>query len=71
MEYAHKHNCVVEGSWAIWWGGFDEEKKAAFIQRQAKHASGRRWIFAALRRGLAGMAIGNSHGAYKFKGSSI
>ena len=71
VEYAHKHNCVVEGELGHLVGAqFDDgEEGGNYSDRRPLHqprGGGR------VRQGSGvdslAVAIGNSHGAYKFKG---
>ena len=72
MEYAHKHNCVVEGELGHLVGAqFDEgEEGGGYSTERPLHPPrGSRRV----RQGnpacdSLAVAIGNSHGAYKFKG---
>jgi len=71
VDYAHKHNCVVEGELGQLVGAqFDEGEQGGSYSKEGHYTHPQQAVeFVRLSRvdSLA-VAIGNSHGAYKFKG---
>jgi fructose-bisphosphate aldolase class II len=71
VDYAHKHNCVVEGELGQLVGAqFDEgEEGGAYSTGGAyTHPDEAVQFVKATKVDSLAVAIGNSHGAYKFKG---
>jgi fructose-bisphosphate aldolase class II len=71
VDYAHKHNCVVEGELGQLVGAqFDEgEEGGAYSKGGAyTHPDEAVQFVKATKVDSLAVAIGNSHGAYKFKG---
>ncbi len=71
VEYAHKHDCVVEGELGHLIGAqFDEGEEGGSYSTSGHYTNPEeavRFVKASGVDSLA-VAIGNSHGAYKFKG---
>ena len=71
VEYAHKHNCVVEGELGQLVGAqFDEGEEGGSYSKGGHYTHPEeavRFVKESSVDSLA-VAIGNSHGAYKFKG---
>jgi len=71
VEYAHKHNCVVEGELAQLVGAqFDEGEKGGSYSKEGHYTHPQQAVEFVRLSGVDSLAvaIGNSHGAYKFKG---
>ena len=71
VEYAHKHNCVVEGELGHLVGAqFDEGEEGGSISKEGHYTNPEQAVEFVKQSGVdsLAMAIGNSHGAYKFKG---
>src|SRR4029078_6604908 len=71
VEYAHKHNCVVEGELGMLVGAQhdDGEEGGGYSKGGAyTHPDEAVEFVGQTRVDSLGVAIGNSHGAYKFKG---
>ena len=71
VEYAHKHNCVVEGELGHLVGAqFDEGEEGGSYSQEGHYTHPDQAIDFVKRSGVDSLAvaIGNSHGAYKFKG---
>ncbi len=71
VEYAHKHNCVVEGELGHLVGAqFDEGEEGGSYSKQGHYTNPDEAVEFVKRTGVDSLAvaIGNSHGAYKFKG---
>src|SRR5205807_5196936 len=71
VDYAHKHNCVVEGELGHLVGAqFDEGEEGGSYSQQGHYTSPDQAIEFVRKSGVDSLAvaIGNSHGAYKFKG---
>lgn len=72
VEYAHKHNCVVEGELGQLVGAqFDEGEEGGTHSKQGVYTDPQDAVRFVKESGVDSLAvaIGNSHGAYKFKGS--
>jgi fructose-bisphosphate aldolase class II len=72
VEYAHKHNCVVEGELGLLAGDqHDEGEEAAAYAKGGAHTHPDQAVRFVRQTGVDSLAvaIGNSHGAYKFKGA--
>ena len=71
VEYAHKHNCVVEGELGHLLGAqFDAGEEGGAYSKETHYTrpdDAVRFVKSSGVDSLA-VAIGNSHGAYKFKG---
>lgn len=70
-EYAHKHNCVVEGELGHLVGAqFDEGEEGGSYSTQGHYTQPDQAVEFVRNSGVDSLAvaIGNSHGAYKFKG---
>jgi fructose-bisphosphate aldolase class II len=70
-EYAHKHNCVVEGELGELVGAqFDEGEEGGAYSMQGHYTHPAQAVEFVKKSGVDSLAvaIGNSHGAYKFKG---
>src|SRR5438094_7531516 len=70
-EYAHKHNCVVEGELGHLVGAqFDEGDEGGAYSKEGHYTHPQEAVEFVRRSGVDSLAvaIGNSHGAYKFKG---
>jgi len=71
VEYAHKHNCVVEGELGHLVGAqFDEGEEGGNYSQQGHYTNPQQAVDFVRQSGVDSLAvaIGNSHGAYKFKG---
>src|SRR5436189_1515837 len=71
VEYAHKHNCVVEGELGQLVGAqFDEGEEGGSYSQEGHYTNPDQAVDFVKRSGVDSLAvaIGNSHGAYKFKG---
>jgi fructose-bisphosphate aldolase, class II len=71
VEYAHKHNCVVEGELGHLVGAqFDEGEEGGSYSTQGHYTNPQQAVQFVKESGVDSLAvaIGNSHGAYKFKG---
>ncbi len=71
VEYAHKHNCVVEGELGHLVGAqFDEGEEGGNYSTQGHYTNPQEAVHFVRESGVDSLAvaIGNSHGAYKFKG---
>src|SRR2546422_4027581 len=70
-DYAHKHNCVVEGELGHLVGAqFDEGEAGGSYSKEGHYTNPDEAVDFVKRSGVDSLAvaIGNSHGAYKFKG---
>jgi fructose-bisphosphate aldolase class II len=70
-EYAHKHNGVVEGELGHLVGAqFDEGEEGGSYSKEGHYTHPQQAVEFVQRAGVDSLAvaIGNSHGAYKFKG---
>jgi fructose-bisphosphate aldolase, class II len=71
VEYAHKHNCVVEAELGHLVGAqFDEGEEGGNYSAQGHYTNPGQAVEFVKQSGVDSLAvaIGNSHGAYKFKG---
>ena len=71
VEYAHKHNCVVEGELGHLVGAqFDEGEEGGSYSKEGHYTNPDQAVDFVRQSGVDSLAvaIGNSHGAYKFKG---
>ncbi len=71
VEYAHKHNCVVEGELGHLVGAqFDEGEEGGSYSKEGHYTHPEEAVKFVKMSGVDSLAvaIGNSHGAYKFKG---
>jgi fructose-bisphosphate aldolase class II len=71
VEYAHKHNCVVEGELGHLVGAqFDEGEEGGNYSTGGHYTHPEEAVEFVRASGIDSLAvaIGNSHGAYKFKG---
>jgi fructose-bisphosphate aldolase class II len=71
VEYAHKHNCVVEGELGQLVGAqFDEGEEGGSYSKGGHYTHPEEAVRFVKESGVDSLAvaIGNSHGAYKFKG---
>jgi fructose-bisphosphate aldolase class II len=71
VEYAHKHNCVVEGELGHLVGAqFDEGEEGGSFSTSGHYTNPDEAVEFVRKSGVDSLAIaiGNSHGAYKFKG---
>jgi fructose-bisphosphate aldolase class II len=71
VEYAHKHNCVVEGELGQLVGAqFDEGEEGGSHSMRGLYTEPEDAVKFVRESGVDSLAvaIGNSHGAYKFKG---
>jgi fructose-bisphosphate aldolase, class II len=71
VEYAHKHNCVVEGELGHLVGAqFDEGEEGGSYSTEGHYTHPHQAVEFVRLSGVDSLAvaIGNSHGAYKFKG---
>jgi fructose-bisphosphate aldolase class II len=71
VEYAHKHNCVVEGELGHLVGAqFDEGEEGGAYSAEGHYTHPEQAVQFVKSSGVDSLAvaIGNSHGAYKFKG---
>src|SRR5512133_1734736 len=72
VEYAHKHNCVVEGELGHLVGAqFDEGEEGGSFSTSGHYTNPEEAVQFVRESGVDSLAvaIGNSHGAYKFKGA--
>ena len=70
-EYAHKHNCVVEAELGHLVGAqFDEGEAGGSYSKEGHYTNPDQAVEFVKQSGVDSLAvaIGNSHGAYKFKG---
>jgi fructose-bisphosphate aldolase class II len=70
-DYAHKHNCVVEGELGHLVGAqFDEGEAGGSYSTSGHYTNPQEAVDFVKQSGVDSLAvaIGNSHGAYKFKG---
>src|SRR5436309_351885 len=71
VDYAHKHDCVVEGELGHLVGAqFDEGEDGGHYSKEGHYTDPAEAVDFVKRSGVDSLAvaIGNSHGAYKFKG---
>src|SRR5438132_8861324 len=71
VDYAHNHNCVVEGELGHLVGAqFDEGEAGGGYSKEGHYTNPEQAVDFVNRSGVDSLAvaIGNSHGAYKFKG---
>jgi len=71
VDYAHKHNCVVEGELGHLVGAqFDEGEEGGSFSHGGHYTHPEEAVKFVKESGVDSLAvaIGNSHGAYKFKG---
>jgi fructose-bisphosphate aldolase class II len=71
VDYAHKHNCVVEGELGHLVGAqFDEGEEGGSYSQEGHYTNPQQAVDFVHQSGVDSLAvaIGNSHGAYKFKG---
>ena len=71
VEYAHKHNCAVEGELGHLVGAqFDEGEEGGSYSKEGFYTKPDEAVEFVKQSGVDSLAvaIGNSHGAYKFKG---
>ena len=71
VDYAHKHNCVVEGELGHLVGAqFDEGEEGGNYSKEGHYTHPEEAVEFVKGSGVDSLAvaIGNSHGAYKFKG---
>lgn len=71
VEYAHKHNCVVESELGHLVGAqFDEGEEGGHYSHEGHYTHPEETVKFVKESGCDSLAvaIGNSHGAYKFKG---
>ena len=71
VDYAHKHNCVVEGELGHLVGAqFDEGEEGGSYSKEGHYTNPGQAVEFVKNSGVDSLAvaIGNSHGAYKFKG---
>src|SRR5438034_5302216 len=71
VDYAHKHDCVVEGELGHLVGAqFDEGEEGGSYSKEGHYTNPEQAVDFVQRSGVDSLAvaIGNSHGAYKFKG---
>src|SRR5213594_2742850 len=71
VDYAHKHNCVVEGELGHLVGAqFDEGEAGGNYSKEGHYTNPEQAVDFVKRSEVDSLAvaIGNSHGAYKFKG---
>src|SRR5258705_9001074 len=71
VDYAHQHNCVVEGELGQLVGAqFDKGEEGGNHSTSGHHTHPDQAVKFVKRSGVDSLAvaIGNSHGAYKFKG---
>src|SRR5512143_1761613 len=72
VEYAHKHNCSVEGELGHLVGAqFDEGEEGGSYSQEGHYTHPEEAVKFVQQSGVDSLAvaIGNSHGAYKFKGT--
>jgi fructose-bisphosphate aldolase class II len=73
-SYAHKHDCVVEGELGHLVGAqFDEGEEGGNYSQNGHYTNPQQAADFVRQSGVDSLAvaIGNSHGAYKFKGDNI
>ena len=71
VDYAHEHDCVVEGELGHLVGAqFDEGEEGGNYSKEGHYTNPEQAVDFVQRSGVDSLAvaIGNSHGAYKFKG---
>src|SRR5256714_2701107 len=71
VDYAHKHDCVVDGELGHLVGAqFDEGEEGGNYSKEGHYTHPEEAVDFVKRSGVDSLAvaIGNSHGAYKFKG---
>src|SRR4026209_1217500 len=71
VEYAHKHNCVVEGELGMLVGAqHDDGEEGGSYSKGGAYTHPEEAVQFVKQSGVDSLAvaIGNSHGAYKFKG---
>ncbi len=71
VEYAHKHNCVVEGELGMLVGAqHDDGEEGGGYSKGGVYTHPEEAVLFVRQTGVDSLAvaIGNSHGAYKFKG---
>src|SRR5881227_1815176 len=71
VDYAHKHDCVVEGELGHLVGAqFDEGEEGGNYSHEGHYTNPEQAVDFVQQSGVDSLAvaIGNSHGAYKFKG---
>ena len=71
VDYAHSHNCVVEGELGHLVGAqFDEGEAGGKYSQEGHYTNPEQAVEFVKKSGVDSLAvaIGNSHGAYKFKG---
>src|SRR3989440_1891378 len=71
VDYAHKHDCVVEGELGHLVGAqFDDGEEGGNYSQQGHYTNPDQAVDFVRQSGVDSLAvaIGNSHGAYKFKG---
>jgi fructose-bisphosphate aldolase class II len=71
VEYAHKHNCVVEGELGMLVGAqHDDGEEGGSYSKGGVYTHPEEAVLFVRQTGVDSLAvaIGNSHGAYKFKG---
>ena len=71
VDYAHKRNCVVEGELGHLVGAqFDEGEEGGKYSTEGHYTNPEQAVDFVKQSGVDSLAIaiGNSHGAYKFKG---
>src|SRR5437660_8557706 len=71
VDYAHKHDCVVEGELGHLVGAqFDEGEEGGSYSKEGHYTNPEQAVDFVQRSGgdSLAVAIGNSHGGYKFKG---
>jgi fructose-bisphosphate aldolase class II len=71
VSYAHKHDCVVEGELGHLVGAqFDEGEEGGSYSKEGHYTNPEQAVEFVQQSGVDSLAvaIGNSHGAYKFKG---
>jgi fructose-bisphosphate aldolase class II len=71
VDYAHRHDCVVEGELGHLVGAqFDEGEEGGNYSKEGHYTNPEQAVDFVQRSGVDSLAvaIGNSHGAYKFKG---
>jgi fructose-bisphosphate aldolase class II len=73
VDYAHKHDCVVEGELGHLVGAqFDEGEEGGNYSKEGHYTHPEQAVQFVQEAGVDSLAvaIGNSHGAYKFKGET-
>src|SRR5881275_1672270 len=71
VDYAHKHNCVVEGELGMLVGAqHDDGEEGGGYSKEGHYTNPDEAVEFVKKSGVDSLAvaIGNSHGAYKFKG---